>query len=157
MATFFFKKLRELGKGHSCLGSCLGLGQNFNDRFFDLFEFCLSLDKNLLIFKSVLFCLMLVHLCRPDYLGLKMAQNILLDCELNHLCGLSNWALAYLFRATNLQELGASIPASRNHAQVICSTDTLQRIVIYIIAWTRLATTFLLTVVVCNVFTEVLP
>ena len=77
---------------------------------------------------------MLVNLSRPDYLGLEMAKDVFLNCELHHLSRLAHRALSNFFGAANFQKLCAAIAPSWNHSQVL---SALKSVVLRIALATR--------------------
>lgn len=61
---------------------------------------------------------MFVHLGWPYNLGLQVSQDVLFDCQLDHLSYFTHRAIAYAIWATNFEELGAAVSTTRNHSQV---------------------------------------
>jgi len=106
--------LGELGERHTGLG----LGEDLYDSLLHFLKLGLALDQNLLVFERVLLDFMLVNLRRPDDLSLEVAQDVLLDRQLHHLCCLADRAALDGLRAAYFQKLGAAVATPRDHAQL---------------------------------------
>ena len=61
-----------------------------------------------------------------------MPQDILFDSKLHHLCRLAHGALPYRLGSTDLKELSASVPPTRDHPQVTAEVFTIGSLLSFI-------------------------